>query len=280
LRPESDAGTDLPAALARGRALVAAARVISADGHDLDAVLDALTEEAQRLLAADAVSLQLASPAFGFVVQRPNPLLAPGAPMGVVGSPFVAAGLVQLAIDTRRPIYSVDFQQDERVPQTIRAELRKVSSRVVVPLCVGDALQGILYIDWTSIRAVTPDDLEVAEALGAHAAAAIRTARLVEEVMLARAEAEQRARLEGALATARTVAHELNNQLQFLTGYGSLLAARLGGEEAAMAREIAGAARDMAAVVRRLLLIVRFEEVDTPVGPALDLEAASGEPPG
>ena len=72
---------------------------------------------------------------------------------------------------------------------------------MVVPLYAGDALQGVLYVDWTAVRAITPGDLEVAEALGAHAAVAIRTARLVEEAGRARVEAERRAREQAVVAT-------------------------------------------------------------------------------
>ena len=167
----------LEAALARSRALVEAARLVSAEGHDLDAVLDALNGEARRLFAADAVSLQLVTPEGVFVVRRPNPLLTPGTPFGVAGVPFTPGGPTRAAVETRRPVVSADFQQDERVPVADRALLRCVATRVLVPLFAGDALQGILHLDWTAMRAITPEDLEVAEALGAHAAVAIRTAR-------------------------------------------------------------------------------------------------------
>ena len=79
--------------------------------------------------------------------------------------------------------------------------------------------------------------------------------------------------------TARTVAHELNGQLQFLVGYGGLLAERLTGEEAEMAREIGAGARDAAAIVLRLQQIERVAGAETPVGSALDLDASTGRQP-
>ena len=86
---------------------------------------------------------------------------------------------------------------------------------------------------------------------------------------------EERARLDGAVKTARLVAHALNNRLSFILGYGTLLPELVTGEPAAMARQMASAAEEAAALVHRLQGIVRFEEAPTPAGPMLDLEAAS-----
>jgi two-component system, sensor histidine kinase PdtaS len=98
----------------------------------------------------------------------------------------------------------------------------------------------------------------------------------------------ERARLDGAVKTARLVAHAVNNQLAFITGYAGLLledaeAAGTGPAQAQaeMLRQVLQAADNAAAMVARLQRIARFEETDQGGGPMLDLEAAtdaSGSP--
>ncbi|HEY3108902.1 MAG TPA: PAS domain-containing protein [Chloroflexota bacterium] len=86
----------------------------------------------------------------------------------------------------------------------------------------------------------------------------------------------ERGRLDGAIKTARLVAHQLNNQLSLLTGYGELLADEGEGDAAEFARGIVRGARASAETIARLQRIIRFEEID---GGAdylmLDLEAST-----
>ena len=84
----------------------------------------------------------------------------------------------------------------------------------------------------------------------------------------------ERERLDGAVKTARLVAHELNNTLALLTGYGELLPAAGPADARRFAEKLLGGALEAAAIVARLQRIVRFEETSSPVGPMLDLEAA------
>jgi signal transduction histidine kinase len=104
------------------------------------------------------------------------------------------------------------------------------------------------------------------------ALAAERRLRALEESVARRTE---EARLDAAVKTARLVAHEVNNRLVPLAGYGRMLETRLEGKEGEMASRIRTAAWELAALAERLRAIVRFEEVDTPAGPVLDLEAAT-----
>jgi hypothetical protein len=97
-----------------------------------------------------------------------------------------------------------------------------------------------------------------------------------------------RARLDGAVKTARLVAHAVNNQLAFITGYAGLLLDDFEGDgagltdgQAEMLRQVLSAAENAAAMIARLQRIARFEETDHGGGPMLDLEAAtdaSGKP--
>ena len=86
----------------------------------------------------------------------------------------------------------------------------------------------------------------------------------------------ERSRLDGAIKTARLVAHQLNNQLSLLTGYGELLQGEVEGEAADFARGIVRGAMASAATIARLQRIIRFEETEGGADyPMLDLEAST-----
>jgi methyl-accepting chemotaxis protein len=82
----------------------------------------------------------------------------------------------------------------------------------------------------------------------------------------------ERVRFEGAVMTARGVAHELNNVLTALALTTGVLASTLDAEEQEIAEEIARTAERAIAVVRRLQEIVRFEgSSDDPARGGVDL---------
>jgi nitrogen-specific signal transduction histidine kinase len=83
------------------------------------------------------------------------------------------------------------------------------------------------------------------------------------------------ARLDGAIKTARLVAHQLNNQLSPVRGYSELLADMLTGEPRSFAQRIARAADASSATVARLQRIIKFEETDAGGYTMLDLDAAA-----
>jgi PAS domain-containing protein len=86
----------------------------------------------------------------------------------------------------------------------------------------------------------------------------------------------ERGRLDGALLTARLVAHDLNNSLGVITAYGDLLGETAEGETAELARCMSERAEQAGAMVQRLLGIVRVAETDVGLGvPVLDLAASS-----
>jgi nitrogen fixation/metabolism regulation signal transduction histidine kinase len=80
------------------------------------------------------------------------------------------------------------------------------------------------------------------------------------------AAATERARFEGALTTARGVAHELNNVLTALSLTTGVLASGLGPEEQAIADELARTAERAIGVAQRLEEIVRVEAPERPGG--------------
>ncbi|HEY3081710.1 MAG TPA: histidine kinase N-terminal 7TM domain-containing protein [Chloroflexota bacterium] len=115
----------------------------------------------------------------------------------------------------------------------------------------------------------------VREAAG-RAWAAVVVARDITELHAAIAE---RGRLDGAVKTARLVAHELNNKLALLTGYGELLPRASPADARRFAEKLLEGALEAAAIVARLQRIVRFEETEADQ-PMLDLDAATRPAPG
>jgi signal transduction histidine kinase len=88
----------------------------------------------------------------------------------------------------------------------------------------------------------------------------------------------ERARLDGAVKTARLITHELNNKLTAVVANADLLLGTLAGESIQFAEEIVQGAEEAAAIVARLNQIVRVEETDVGLGvPVLDLEASTEE---
>jgi nitrogen-specific signal transduction histidine kinase len=81
-------------------------------------------------------------------------------------------------------------------------------------------------------------------------------------------------RLRAFRETARRVAHELNNQLALVRGYGEMLADALEGEPGALAARVTRGAEAAAATIARLQRIVRFEEVTSAGQPMLDLDGS------
>jgi PAS domain-containing protein len=86
-------------------------------------------------------------------------------------------------------------------------------------------------------------------------------------------------RLDGAIKTARLVAHQLNNQLSPVRGYSELILDMTDGDARTFASRILRAADNASATVGRLQRIIRFEETDAGGYTMLDLDAAAPPEP-
>jgi PAS domain S-box-containing protein len=164
----------------RQHALLDAARLIAASAHDLDAVLDALAEQASRLLGADAAAIDLADSPEELVVRRGSRLVNPGSPLGRPGFRYRPGGLAREAFATNKPAFARDYHADPRPDPFFKAERAEVASLLIVPLRSGDEPLGLLTVEWARRVDLGPVDVELAGALGAEAIAAIRTAYLHE----------------------------------------------------------------------------------------------------
>ena len=154
------------------------------------------------------------------------------------------------------------------------SRLRGVGQGVCAPISDGTTVLGALSV-WGEVMAEA--DLPTIALLGRHAGGALTGLRLRQREL-------ERARLDGVLLLARTIAHEINNALSPVTGFAELLSVdptvarnpRL----LTYARAIGEGAEQVAEKVRRLQRIVRLEETESSLGPnqpVLDLERSASQ---
>jgi hypothetical protein len=117
-------------------------------------------------------------------------------------------------------------------------------------------------------------DLRTAPVLDASAVVAV--VLVAREVTGRHDVIETRARLDGAIKTARLVAHELNNRLTSLTGLGGMLAESDDAAIADVAQRVVDSATEVGELVSRLQELKRFAETTSEAGsPMLDLDSAT-----
>src|SRR5205823_12570238 len=128
------------------------------------------------------------------------------------------------------------FQADHSDDVRALPWLSEIASALYAPLIAAGQPFGLLVAAWREPRRPDPELLALADALAGCAAVAVHTARLLAESQRASAELERlvatvadSARLDGAIKTARLVAHELNNQLSPIRGYSEVLTEMLEG---------------------------------------------------
>lgn len=186
------------------------------------------------------------------------------------------------ALQAGRVSFHESFHADHSDDVRALPWLREIASLLYAPLIAADAPLGVLVAVWIRPRPEDPELIALADALARCAGVAVHTARLLCDVQRANVELERlvatiagTARFDGAIKTARLVAHELNNQLSPVRGYGELLATTLDGESAMLADRIVRSADAAATTVARLQRIIRFEETDAAGYTMLNLDAAT-----
>jgi GAF domain-containing protein len=148
-----------------------------------------------------------------------------------------------------------------------------IRSYIVAPLRAGERRLGALTLLAAKPRpSYSAEDLVLVDDLAWRCALAIDRARLQQEV-------QRRARLEGVLLAARTIAHELNNGLAVTVGYVELVAADPGlpGPLSELANCARDGAHEAARAVERLQHVARLAEMDPGLGlgTILDMELST-----
>lgn len=238
-------------------------------GLSLDDVLAAVLRAVERLLGASSASIFLARQG-NLIADRRFTTRNTGEPHWDDHTRVRPDGLTMTVLKTGQPIIVEDAASDQRVVDGARHLSR---SFVVMPIRHDDRVVGVLYANWREPRTPQPGDLRLLETLAAYGAIAIDNAHV-------HAGEVETARVDGVLLAARTVAHEINNDLALTMGMAEIaqMQARAGRlPDPAILDDVIQGAQRIAKHIRQLQSVVRLEERqirDLP--PLLDLRHSDG----
>jgi GAF domain-containing protein/CheY-like chemotaxis protein len=157
---------------------------------DLGTVLQRIAESARDLCGADMAWIALRDPESGHLVYRHWV----GARQ--VGyhqySVEVGKGSGGQVLLTGRPFRTDNYLGDPRITRdyAIMARSESIVAQLVVPIRIGERIEGLLYVDNRSPRPFTDRDETILTRLAEHAVTAIQNARLYEETERRRETAE------------------------------------------------------------------------------------------
>jgi GAF domain-containing protein len=168
--------------------------------RDLDAVLKAIVHRARQLLSTDVAYLSLNDLERGDTYMRVTD--------GSVSSLFrqvrlpMGAGLGGLVAQSATPYATASYFEDERFRHTRGIDSAVMDEGLVailgVPLVLGGDVLGVLYAANRTARPFAREEVSLLVSLAAHAAIAIDSARLLEEMRRAMGELELAHELVGA----------------------------------------------------------------------------------
>jgi sigma-B regulation protein RsbU (phosphoserine phosphatase) len=127
---------------------------------------------------------------------------------------FISKTLLGEVVEGRSVVSFVDTTQDDKLARAQSIVAQNIRSAVCAPLIVGEAVLGVLYLDFQAQRgAVTHDDVHLIAQIARFAAVKLETTRLREEAIA-------KARLDEELRTAYTIQSRLlPAQLPAIDGY-------------------------------------------------------------
>jgi sigma-B regulation protein RsbU (phosphoserine phosphatase) len=116
---------------------------------------------------------------------------------------FISKTLLAEVIEERKVVSYVDTAIDDRLAQAKSLIGQDIRSAICAPLLVGDAVLGVLYLDFVAQRgAVTHEDVHLVAQIARFAAAKLETTRLREEAIV-------KAKFEEELRTAYSIQSRL-----------------------------------------------------------------------
>src|SRR2546430_1533715 len=116
---------------------------------------------------------------------------------------LISRTLLREVVDGRQVVSYFDTSQDEKLARAQSIIAQNIRSAVCAPLLVGDAVLGVLYIDYTSQRgAVTENDVRLVAQIARFAAVTLERTRL-------REEAFAKAKIDEELRTAYAIQKRL-----------------------------------------------------------------------
>ena len=127
---------------------------------------------------------------------------------------FISRTLLGEVVEERNVVSFVDTSQDEKLARAESIVAQNIRSAVCAPLLVGDAVLGVLYLDFLANRgAVTHEDVRLVAQIARFAAVKLETTRLREESIA-------KAKLDEELRTAYVIQSKLlPAQLPEISGY-------------------------------------------------------------
>jgi len=159
--------------------------------HDIEQVLKAIVSRARELLGSDAAYLTLSDHERGATYMRVTEGIETDAFKKVL-LPF-GSGLGGLVAATVEPYATADYAADARfdhvIDDTVAGE--GLVAILGVPLRLGDKAIGVLYAANRRERPFTPDEVALLLSLADHAAVAIETASLFQELKTALADLQR-----------------------------------------------------------------------------------------
>jgi serine phosphatase RsbU (regulator of sigma subunit) len=116
---------------------------------------------------------------------------------------YISRTLLAEVVEGRSVVSFVDTSQDEKLARAQSIIAQNIRSAICAPLVVGDAVLGVLYLDFQAQRgAVTHEDVHLVAQIARFAAVKLETTRLREEAIA-------KARLDEELRTAYVVQSRL-----------------------------------------------------------------------
>jgi signal transduction histidine kinase/CheY-like chemotaxis protein len=244
----------------RRAALLAALARSIATSLDLDTILQTVAEGARELCRSDLSAIALREPETGDMVFRfrAGERFLQGDRLTVQ----TGRGAGGRVLDTGKPFRSDDlrdeptFVEDAGYREIVKTE--QIVTVMVVPVTIGDRVEGLLYVDNRTPRPFTDHDEAILTELADHAAIAIRNMRLLAREQRAREEAEAANRMKDEFLA--TLSHELRTPLNAVLGWAvTLRTARLDAATSARALEaIERNARAQSQLIEDLLDISRI----------------------
>ena len=178
-------------------------------------------------------------------------------------------GIAGCAIAERKVVVTSDVTRELRVEHSAehRAALTRHDIRAMlgIPLFTHERIVGALAVGDRTGREFTPEEMQAVQAFADQAALALENARLyaaaqdsLTRLRETQAQLVQAAKMSALGQLVSGVAHELNNPLSVIIGYGQLLLAREVPESLRRPVELMVAQGDrMAKIVRNLLFFAR-----------------------
>jgi signal transduction histidine kinase/BarA-like signal transduction histidine kinase len=258
----------------RQRHLEALAQVTLALSQQLDPdrLLQQITDALAALTGARNVVLWAVDPDAGLLVRRAWTTDASIGAMELPASLTLEQGGAGWIARRREPLFVDDIGADPRILAADWALSRDLVAFAGVPVAAGADLLGVLTLNLGRGRLPRGGDRSLLPSFAAQAAVAMRNARLfadnrrlyeearerLRELQDTQAQLLQAGKLSAVGQLVSGVAHELNNPLSVVIGYGQLLLARGLPEDARRPVElIIAQGTRMAKIIQGLLLFAR-----------------------